>query len=88
MAKSKDGTSERTYLGFATTFYPRAGDSPIAPGDKVSLTDAQYAALTRAGHSFDPPWVAAPAPAPGDVPDFAGPPAQPAPADTPNQTNV
>lgn len=90
MARAKTETSERTYLGFAQFFYPAAGAPAIRPGDKVSLTDDQYAALTRGGHSFDPPWTADGdvVVAPHEVPDGGGenPPA--APADSPAQTNV
>jgi len=62
-------TTERTYLGPATRLREREGGPVIAgKGDKVKFTDAQYAAMTRGGHQFDPPWTGPAAPAPQDVP--------------------
>lgn len=73
MADEKDTkkTSERTYLGPATTFRESAGARPVRPGEKVSLTAAQYEQLSGMGHSFDPPWNPGDErPAPDEVEDI------------------
>lgn len=65
---SKD-KSQRTYLGFAENFHAAAGEKAIHPGEKVSLTEDQYRALTAQGHSFDPAWTEPTLPTPQEVPD-------------------